>query len=68
MIHTSCLSKLLKQNNQQTLFSLQDRILYKSKQDSITPHIYSYCPNLNFSDHRPVYGTFCVILKPCPLS
>lgn len=48
--------------------SWTDRILYKSRQDSITPQIYHYCPNLTFSDHRPVFGVYLVTLKPSPIS
>ncbi|KAL5250458.1 hypothetical protein ACHWQZ_G016251 [Mnemiopsis leidyi] len=48
--------------------SWTDRILYKSRQDSITPQIYHYCPTLTFSDHRPVFGVYLVTLKPSPIS
>lgn len=55
-------------STKQRVPSWTDRVLYKSKQDAISPQIYDYCPSITHSDHRPVFGVYGVTLKPSPLS
>uniref|UniRef100_A0A8C9I488 Inositol polyphosphate-5-phosphatase E n=1 Tax=Piliocolobus tephrosceles TaxID=591936 RepID=A0A8C9I488_9PRIM len=45
--------------------SYTDRVLYRSRhKGDICPVIYSSCPGIKTSDHRPVYGLFRVKVRP----
>ncbi|EHB04822.1 72 kDa inositol polyphosphate 5-phosphatase [Heterocephalus glaber] len=45
--------------------SYTDRVLYRSRhKGDICPVIYSSCPGIKTSDHRPVYGLFRVRVRP----
>lgn len=45
--------------------SYTDRVLYRSRhKGDICPVIYSSCPGIKTSDHRPVFGLFRVKVRP----